>query len=85
MSERVFFITIGMPLATLLIIFAMKYFASIRQARSRTLTEEAYRTLAERAIKAEEHSAQSLSAIRADIAAISDRLSAVEKMLKTVE
>lgn len=85
MSEEIYLITLGLPLATLLIIFGMKYFASIRQARSRALAEDAYRTLAEKAILSEEQGARSLSAIRAELSEISARLAAVEKMLKTVE
>jgi len=35
MSEHVYFLTIGLPLATLLLIFGMKYHAAIQQARAR--------------------------------------------------
>lgn len=85
MSERIYLITLGLPLATILFIASMKYFATVRQARSRILTEDAYRTLAEKAIASEEQGARSLSAIHAELSAISARLAAVEKMLKTVE
>ena len=50
MSEHIFLITIGLPLATLLLIFGMKYFAAIAQAKARLASDEAYRQLAAQAV-----------------------------------
>ncbi len=64
MSEHVYFLTIGLVLGTPVLIFAMKYFSAIRQARVRVLTESAYRELAEKAVTAQSESVGSLASIR---------------------
>lgn len=85
MSEYVYFLTIGLPLATVLLIFGMKYFAAIQQARSRLANDEAYRQLAAQAITAQTETAATLAAINATLADLKMRLGGVEKLLKEVE
>jgi hypothetical protein len=85
MSDSVFFLSIGMILGTILIIFGMKYFSAARQARSRTLSEDAYRDLAAKAVTVQSLNATSLSAMQAELSTINTRLAAVEKILKAVE
>ena len=70
MSEHIFLLTIGLPLATVLLIFGMKYLAQIQQARARLAGDEAMRRLA---------------AIDASLTDVKTRLAAVEKILREVE
>jgi hypothetical protein len=85
MSESVYFTTLGLLFGTILIIFGMKYLSAIWQARSRVLSEDAYRALAEKAVAAQTQIAPSLSAIQAELGALKASLAAVEKVLKAVE
>ncbi|MBP2301102.1 hypothetical protein [Azospirillum picis] len=68
-----------------LLIFGMKYFSAARTARLGLADDEAYRDLAERAVKAQEESAASLSNLARHISTIESRLERVEKVLKEVE
>jgi Tfp pilus assembly protein PilO len=85
MSEYVYFLTISLPLATVLLIFGMKYFAAIQQAKSRLANDEAYRQLAAQATTAQAETAATLASINATLADLKTRLSGVEKLLKEVE
>ncbi|RSZ59870.1 hypothetical protein HF313_14170 [Massilia atriviolacea] len=85
MSEHIFLITIGLPLATLLLIFGMKYFAAIAQAKARLASDEAYRQLAAQAAASQADAAAALGAINAHLAEMKTRVAAVEKMLRDVE
>ncbi|MDQ1813047.1 hypothetical protein RBA41_06985 [Massilia sp. CCM 9210] len=85
MSEHVFLITIGLPLATVLLIFGMKYFAAIQQAKARLASDEAYRQLAAQAAAAQTETAAALAAVNAHLAELKTRVAAVEKMLRDVE
>ncbi|CUI09008.1 hypothetical protein LXA47_30050 [Massilia sp. P8910] len=85
MSEHVFLITIGLPLATILLVFGMKYFAAIAQAKARLASDEAYRQLAAQAAAAQSETAAALAAISGHLAEVKTRVAAVEKMLRDVE
>lgn len=85
MVVQVFYLlTLILPLITLLIIFGMKYWSAAVQSRAAKCEEDAYRTLAERAVAAQQDNANALSTIRADVAKLSESLSAVENILKQV-
>lgn len=71
-------------LVTVLLIFAMKYLSAALQARRGTMGEEAYRDLAERAVKAQAESAALLTALQGGVSDIGARLASVEKLLKDV-
>ena len=85
MSERIYLITITLPFGTVLIIFAMKYLAAVRQAHSRILSADADRRLAENTASTLARTAASLASIEAELVRIGSRLGAVERMLKEVE
>lgn len=85
MSEPLYLISIGLIFGTILAIFAMKYFSSVRQAQARIAIENSYRELAQKAVTTQSESAESLSALRSELAEIKSRLGAVEKILKQVE
>ncbi|MCK9688187.1 hypothetical protein [Scleromatobacter humisilvae] len=71
MSESVYFLTLCLPLGTILIVFGMRYFALVQQAR------------AQAAGNVDGNAA--LQTISASLADIQARLSAIEKILKAVE
>lgn len=85
MSEHVYFLTISLPLATMLLIFGMKYFSAAQQAKARLANDEAYRQIAAQAIAAQTETAKTLASIDATLADLKARLSGVEKLLKEVE
>lgn len=70
---------------TILLIFGMKYFSDVRQARSRVMSEDAYRELAKKAVSAQSETANSLFATQTQLAEIKTRLGAIETILKAVE
>ena len=71
MSESVYFLTLCLPLATILIVFGMRYRALVLQAR------------AQAAGNLDANAA--LQAISASLADVQARLAAIEKILKAVE
>ena len=85
MSEPLYLISIGLIFGTILAIFAMKYFSSVRQARARIAIENSYRELAQKAVTTQSDNSASLSAIRSELTEIKSRLGAVERILKEVE
>ncbi|MGJ5137883.1 hypothetical protein ACQR1V_07835 [Bradyrhizobium oligotrophicum] len=78
------FVTI-LVLVTIILVFAMKYFAAVRQAGRQVATEEGFRALTERAVRAQETSAELLAALKGSLGQIELRLTQVEKVLKEVE
>jgi hypothetical protein len=85
MSATMFLITLSLPLATVLIVFAMKYHASVRQAEARLANDDAYRQLAVRAAAATAETAATLAAMGATLDDLRARLASVEKILQQVE
>lgn len=85
MSEHLYLLSIGLPLATILLIFGMRYFAAVQQAKARLANDEAYRQIAEKAVAGQSENAVVLSSIQATLADLRTRLTAIEKMLKEVE
>ena len=84
MTATLYLITVCLPLATVVLIFAMKYAASAKENRSIAAREDAFRDLTEKAVAAQSQNAASLSSIMADLSQVSSRLTAVEKILKDV-
>lgn len=79
-----FFTLPALLLATILLIFAMKYFVAGRTAPLTHLDNEAYRKLAERTVAAQEQQTAVLVALQAKTASTEARLGEVEKLLKDV-
>ena len=71
MSEHIYLITICLPFLTILLVFAMRYFAAARQAKAKLDHGQAYRDLADR-------NQIALNEIKA-------RLEGIETILKAVE
>lgn len=84
MSTPVFFVSISLVLGTVLAVFAMRYLATVTQARARLTEDNAYRLIAERALSTQAQTATALDAMSATLADVQARLASVEKMLKEV-
>jgi hypothetical protein len=85
MSESVYLLTLGLPLGTILLVFGMRYFSAVQQAKARLANDDAYRQVAEKAAAAQAENATALSSIQATLVDLGTRLAAVEKILKEVE
>lgn len=87
MAERgmMFLLVTVLVLFSCIVIFAMKYFSVARGARLQLAKEDAYRELAESAVKAQEDAAIALAGLGSTAAQIEARLASVEKVLKEVE
>jgi hypothetical protein len=85
MTAIYYLLTLCLPLATILIVFGMRYLSAVQQARARLANDDAYRQIAEKAATAESATATALSAIQAALADTGARLTAIEKILKDVE
>ena len=85
MSERVYLLTLFLPLATILLVFGMRYLSAVMQARARLASDEAYRQLAEKTAASQAAAATALASIDATLAELKTRVASVEKVLKEVE
>jgi hypothetical protein len=85
MSESIYLLTICLPLGTILIVFGMRYYAAIQQAKARLANDEAYRQTAEKAAAAQAAAATALASIDATLQEFKARLATIEKVLKEVE
>lgn len=78
MSEPIYLLTLFMPLATIVLVFGMRFIVAIKKAKLQAEGEEAYRQIAERAVVAQEQTAAALADLQT-------RIIAIEKVLKQVE
>ena len=85
MSERVYLLTICLPLATILLVFGMRYLSAVMQAKARLASDEAYRQLAEKSAASQAAAATALTSIDATLAELKARVAGVEKILKEVD
>lgn len=85
MSESVYLLTICLPLGTILLIFGMKYFSAIQQARAQLAQDQAYRQIATQMAQTQAETAKTLSSIDAVLTALDGRTASIEKILKDVE
>ncbi len=85
MSEPIYLTTIGLFFGTIVLIFSMKYFSSVQQAKARQASDDAYRQLAAQALAAQSATSTALETIVASLGDVKARVTAVEKMLKEVE
>lgn len=74
MAPELYIFSICLPFVTILLVFGMRYFALIQQAKARLASDDAYRQLVEK-VATEQGAA---------LTAIETRLSAIEKILKDV-
>jgi hypothetical protein len=70
---------------TVLVVFGMKYFSAIFQARARMANDALYQALAEKAVTAQSENQATLAAIRADLTRFATSLATVERILQQVD
>jgi hypothetical protein len=70
---------------TILVVFGMKYFSAIFQARARMANDALYQDLAEKAAMVQTENQATLAAIRADLTRFGTSLANVEKFLQQVD
>jgi hypothetical protein len=85
MTAIFYLLTLILPLATILIVFAMRYYALVQQAKARLANDDAYRQLAEGASATQSRIATSLAALEANLLDVRTRMAVVETILKAVE
>ena len=85
MTEVLYLLTLVLPLATILIVFGVRSYAAVQQAKARLANDDAYRRLAESASATEAQIATTLAAMEANLADVRTRMAAVETILKAVE
>jgi Tfp pilus assembly protein PilO len=85
MHTNIYLLTISLPLVTVLLIFGMKYFAAVQQARARLAQDEAYRQLSAGLAQSQAEMAAQLASMAATLARLESRTAAVEQILKQVE
>lgn len=84
MSEPVYFTTLGLFLGTILLVFGMRYFAAVAQAKARLDSDRPYRELAEAAASNQSATITTLARIEQALGELSPRVAEVEKILKDV-
>lgn len=84
MTTTLYLLTLVLPLATILIIFGMRSYASVQQAKARLANDGAYRQLAASASAAQSQIATSLAAMETKLTDVRTRMAAVEAILKAV-
>ena len=85
MSEHIYLFTLGLPLAAIVAVFALRAAAAVKQARLRFENDEQYRLIAEKSAAAQAETAAALKTMGASLADVQSRLAQVEKVLKEVE
>ena len=85
MTTMLYLLTLVLPLATILIVFGMRSYAAVQQAKARMANDDAYRQFAESASAAQSQIATSLAAMEANLSDVRTRMAAVETILKAVE
>ena len=85
MTATFYLLTLTLPLATILIVFGMRYNSKIQEAKARLANDGAYRQLAETATAAQSQTATSLAAMETTLSDVRARLAAIETVLKAVE
>ncbi len=85
MTTTLYLLTLTLPLATILIVFGVRYFALVQQARARLANDDAYRQLAQSASAAQSQIATTLAALEASVSDVRTRMAAVETILRAVE
>ena len=85
MSEHLYLLSICLVLGTILLVFGIRAFSAVQQARVRIASDTAYRQIAEKAVTSASENTTALAAIQAALTDVRTRLTAVEKILKEVE
>jgi len=84
MSTIIYLLTLCLPLATVLVVFGMKYVSTVTAARARQAGDVAYRVLAEKAVAAQTENQATLTAVQRELAQLATSVAAIERILKQV-
>ena len=85
MTTLLYLLTLVLPLATILIVVVVRYYALVQQSRARFANDDAYRRLAESASAFQSRIAARLAALDANLSDVRSHIAAVETILKVVE
>jgi uncharacterized membrane protein len=85
MTTAEYLIFMSPVVGTILVVFGMKYFSAIFQARARMANDGLYKELAEKAVIAQTENQATLAAIQADIGRFGTSLATVERILQQVD
>ena len=85
MSILQYLIFVSPLVITILVVFGMKYFSAMFQARARLANDALYQALAEKAVSAQAENQVLLAGIRADLSKLGASLATVERILQQVD
>lgn len=85
MAPSIFIFSLSLPLLVVLLIFGLRYWSQVQQARLRFTNDEGYRQLASTAAATQAELATSLAALNLAVRDLQARMGAIEKVLKEVE
>jgi predicted negative regulator of RcsB-dependent stress response len=85
MSESLYLLSICLVLGTILLVFGMRAFSAVQQAKVRNASDAAYRQIAEKAVASASENTTALASIQTSLADVRTRLTTIEKVLKEVE
>jgi hypothetical protein len=85
MSILQYLIFVSPLVITILVVFGMKYFSAMFQARARLANDALYQALAEKAVSAQAENQVLLAGIRADLSKFGASLATVERILQQVD
>ena len=85
MEEHIYLLTLAIAFGTVVLVFGMRAYASVQQAKARIASETSYRQAAEHAAAVQAETAAALTALQASVRDMQTRLASVEKLLKEVE
>jgi hypothetical protein len=85
MTTMLYLLTLVLPLATILIVYTLRYYGAAQQAKAQLANHDAYRQLAASTSAAQSQIATSLAALEANLSDVRARMAAVEAILKAVE
>jgi uncharacterized protein HemX len=85
MSESLYLLSISLFLVTILLVFGIRAYSAVQQAKVRNTNEATYRQIAEKAVASASENTTALASIQAAMADVRTRLTAIEKVLKEVE
>jgi hypothetical protein len=85
MTTAQYLIFMSPLVGTVLVVFGMKYFSAIFQARARMANDALYQALAEKAVLVQTENQATLAAIQADLSRFGTSLATVERILQQVD
>ncbi len=85
MSEYLYILSISLFLVTILLVFGIRAYSAVQQARVRNASEATYRQIAEKAVASASENSSALASIQSALSDVRTRLTAIEKVLKEVE